>query len=543
MKRSFLLCVLLLPVSPLIAQQKELPLPKVGVTVHTEEATPGYTLISPLSTNRVFLLNNDGKVVHYWETDRKPGQSAYLLEDGTLVRGGKVDRFYQFPERTGSGGSIQKYDWDSNLLWNFVSSSQYRMSHHDIEPLPNGNILCIVWESYLKEVAVQEGRDPDRLSQEVLWFEAVFELKPKGENEADIVWKWSLKDHLIQDFDPDKNNYGDPAEHPERVDINYMTRPVSDWIHMNSIDYNAELDQIVVGSRTFSEFWIIDHSTTTEEAQGHTGGRYGRGGDLLYRWGNPRTWRQGDDEDRMLFNQHDVHWIPPGLPGAGHILLFNNGLQNSEQNFSSADELVLPLNADGAYDRPAGKAFAPQQVSWTFEDPGNLFSPRISGAQRLPSGNTLICSGTQHLLVEVTPDARVVWSYKNPPRWRNPPPLNRSGRPSDSLPKPSLADVPEERLQTIRIKGGVPLEDGGTMFRALRYPPDYPAFKGRDLSVKHVPRPQTRLPRVGDGGWKGNNSTAENAETPRQAASEERHGERSEQSGDPPNGASADKRS
>lgn len=501
-KSSILLMILVMPLA--VAQDEERPLPTVGVTLNTEDATPGYTLISPLSTNRVFLLNNDGMVVHFWNTDRNPGQSAYLLEDGTLVRGGKVSNFFQFPARTGSGGSIQKYDWDSNLLWSFVSSSGYRMSHHDIEPLPNGNVLCIVWESYLKSAAVEAGRDPDRLSGEVLWFEAIFELKPKGTNEADIVWKWSLLDHLVQDFDKSKKNFGDPKEHPELVDINHMQRPVADWIHMNSIDYNADLDQIMVGSRTFSEFWIIDHSTTTKEAQGHSGGRCGRGGDLLYRWGNPRTYRHGDDEDRQLFNQHDAHWIPNGLPGEGHILLFNNGLPNGDQNFSSADELTLPLLDDGNYRRDDGKAFGPENVSWTFEDPGNLFSPRISGAQRLPNGNTLICSGTQHLLVEVTPDARPVWSYKNPPRWRNPPPLNQSGRPSDSIPKPSLADVPEERLKSIRIKGGVPLEDGGTMFRAIKYPLDYPAFKGRDLSVKDVPRPKNALPRVGEGGWPGN---------------------------------------
>ncbi|MCR9197006.1 MAG: aryl-sulfate sulfotransferase [Planctomycetaceae bacterium] len=498
MKRSHILLLWLLCAAACAQDKQEPlpPLPTVGVTLKAAEATPGYTLISPLSTNRVFLLNNDGLVVHYWDTDRKPGQSAYLLEDGTLVRGGKVQNFFQFPSTTGSGGSIQKYDWDSNLLWSFVSSSQFRMSHHDIEPLPNGNILCIVWESYLKEVAVKAGRDPERLQGEVLWFEAIFELKPKGDSEADIVWKWSLLDHVVQNLDEDADNFGQPAEHPELVDINFMHRPVADWIHMNSIDYNEKLDQIVVGSRTFSEFWIIDHSTTTDEAKGHTGGRYGHGGDLLYRWGNPRAWGMGDFDDRQLFNQHDVHWIPEGLPGAGHILLFNNGLQNTEQNFSSADELVLPQNEDGTYRRADGRAFGPEKVSWTFEDPGNLFSPRISGAQRLPGGNTLICSGTQHLLVEVTPNARPVWSYKNPPRFRHPPPVNRTGRPSDSQRKPSLSDVPEERLKSIRIKGGVPLEDGGTMFRAIKYPADYPAFAGKDLSVKNVPRPQLELPRV-----------------------------------------------
>ena len=468
------------------AQKAEPKLPKAGVSARTDKIAPGYTLISPLSSDRVFLLNNDGLIVHYWETGRKPGQSAYLLQDGTLVRAGKVDNFFQFPSTTGSGGSIQIYDWDSNLKWDFTSSSAYRMSHHDIEPLPNGNVLCIVWESYLREIAEKAGRDGNRLNGDVLWFEAIFELKPTGLNEAEVVWKWSLLDHIVQDWDKTKENYGNPAEHPELMDINYMLRPVPDWIHMNAIDYNPELDQIMVSSRSLSEFWVIDHSTTTEEAKGHTGGKSGRGGDLLYRWGNPQAYRLGNLDHRMLYNPHDAHWIPKGLPGAGNVLLFNNGLAKSEQNFSSADEITLPLNEKGTYDRPPKERFGPEDITWTYENPGELFSPRISGAQRLPNGNTLICSGTQHLLLEVTKEAEVAWIYHNPPRFREPPRRNTTGRPSGDLPKPSLADLPEEKLAPLRIKGGVPLEDGGTMFRAIKYPPDYPAFKGRDLSVKNL---------------------------------------------------------
>lgn len=482
--------ILFLAFSPSVLAQQKPRIPKIGVSQKTDQIAPGYTLISPISTNKVFLLNNDGLVVHYWETDRNPGQSAYLLEDGTLVRGGKVKNFFQFPATTGSGGSIQKYDWDGNLIWDFTSSSAYRMSHHDIEPLPNGNVLCIVWESYLREIAEKAGRDGNRLNGDVLWFEAIFELKPKGLNEAEVVWKWSLLDHIVQDWDKTKDNYGDPAKHPELVDINHMLRPAADWIHMNAVDYNPELDQIMVCSRSLSEFWIIDHSTTTEEAKGHTAGKSGRGGDLLYRWGNPQTYRLGNVDHRMLFSPHDAHWIPKGLPGAGNVLLFNNGIANSDQNFSSSDEIELPLNSSGTYDRPDGQRFGPKDIVWTYENPGELFSPRISGAQRLPNGNTLICSGTQHLLLEVTHDADVAWVYHNPPRFREPNRRNRTGRPSDSQPKPSLSNLSEKELAPLRIQGGVPLEDGGTMFRAIKYPPDYPAFKGRDLSVKNLWQPQ-----------------------------------------------------
>ncbi|MCA9051321.1 MAG: aryl-sulfate sulfotransferase, partial [Planctomycetaceae bacterium] len=456
-------------------------LPKYGVLQSTDQVSDGYILISPLSSTNTFLIDNGGKVVHQWQADRKPGQASYLLEDGCLLRAGKAEDFFQFPATTGSGGRVQKYDWDGNLVWDLETCSPFRMSHHDIEPLPNGNVLCIIWESYTREVAIEEGRNPEALFGDVLWFEAVFELKQTGLNTADIVWRWSLKDHLVQDWDQSKKNYGDPAEHPELIDINYMLRPAADWVHMNSLDYNADLDQIMIGSRSFSEFWIIDHSTTTEQAAGHTGGRSGRGGDLLYRWGNPIAWRKGGPKDRMLYNQHDVHWIANGLPGAGNVLLFNNGMSNTEQDFSSADEIRLPLNSANLYDRKADSAFGPTELVWTFEDPGKLFSPRISGAQRLPNGNTLICSGTQHLLLEVTRDAKIAWLYRNPPRFRPPAPHEDPDTylRADGTATRTTSELPAAVQDQLRIPDGVPLEDGGTMFRATRYPPDYPAFRER----------------------------------------------------------------
>ena len=100
-------------------------------------------------------------------------------------------------------------------------------------------------------------------------------------------------------------------------------------MHTNSVAYNPELDQIMLSIHEFSEVWIIDHGTTTAEAASHSGGRRGKGGDLLYRWGNPRAYRTGSNVDQRLFAQHCAHWIPAGLPGAGHMLVFNNGNRSS----------------------------------------------------------------------------------------------------------------------------------------------------------------------------------------------------------------------
>src|SRR5262249_52369420 len=110
---------------------------------------------------------------------------------------------------------------------------------------------------------------------------------------------------------------------------------LADWTHANPVSYNAKLDQVMVSPRGFSEFWIIDHSTSKAEAAGHKGGRHGKGGDLLYRWGNPEAYRAGTAADRRLFSQHDPHWIPEGLQGAGHVLVFNNGGGRPDGNYSS----------------------------------------------------------------------------------------------------------------------------------------------------------------------------------------------------------------
>src|SRR5262249_34676831 len=186
-------------------------------------------------------------------------------------------------------------------------------------------------------------------------------------------------------------------------------QPQTDWLHINSVAYNAKLDQIILSVFEFNEIWIIDHSTTTSQAAGHDGGRYGKGGDLLFRWGNPRAYRAGTVKDQKLFGQHNAHWIGKGLPGAGHVLIFNNGLKRPAGGYSSVDELVLPVDARGQFTCTKGKAFGPEQFAWTYVAPkkSDFFAPFISGAQRLENGNTLICSGTNGTVFEVTPDDNI----------------------------------------------------------------------------------------------------------------------------------------
>ncbi|MCP3994109.1 MAG: hypothetical protein GY722_03450 [bacterium] len=327
------------------------------------------------------------------------------------------------------------------------------------------------------------------------------EIEKDGRRGGKIVWEWHVWDHLIQDRFSSKANYGDPEAHPERVDVHATGRRVpAFWNHVNSIAYNAELDQIMLSVRGSSELWVIDHSTTTEEASSHRGGRSGRGGGLLYRWGNPLTYGAGGQGDQMLFQQHDTHWIEPGCPGAGNILIFNNGLGRGEGRaprgrgergerrvggggrggYSSVDELVPPVDDSGNYVRRDGSAFGPKELAWTYfreENREEFFAEAISGAQRLPNGNTLICDGTHGVFFEVTPEGETVWEYVCP--------VVKSG------------PLRQGEKAGLDHRG----HNWNAAFDVHRYAPDYPGLKGRDLTpgkVIELPAEGTGDPARGD---------------------------------------------
>ena len=228
---------------------------------------------------------------------------------------------------------------------------------------------------------------------------------------------------------------------------------------MNSIDYNPAYDQVMLSVRGNSEIWIIDHSTTTVESTGHTGGKRGKGGDLLYRWGNPATYDAGTRDSQTFYQQHDAEWVAPGYPGAGNITVFNNGLG---RNYSTIDEFTPPVDAEGNYTWQAGQPFGPKTFAWTYKatPPESLFSGAISGAQRLPNGNTLIDDGIHGTFTEVTSSGEVVWKYVNP--------VVREG------PLAKNAGIPVDPVRDDELMNAV--------FRIYRYAPDYPGLVGKTLT-------------------------------------------------------------
>ncbi len=432
----------------------------VGLFSIKSAASEGYTLYSPMNHTTTWLIDNCGKVVNSWESDFQPGLSTYLLENGDLMRTAKL-----FPNDFGIvggiGGRIERFNWDGNLIWEYELNDNTFSQHHDIEVLPNGNMLLLVWEKRSADEFVEAGRNPDFLPASILWSEVILEIKPQGSNQATVVWEWREWDHLIQEYDSTKANFGKVADHPELLDINYFggDSPKIDWTHFNSIDYNETLDQILLSSRHLHEIYIIDHSTTSAEAATHSGGNSGKGGDFLFRWGNPEAYQAGTPDNQVFFGQHDAHWIPENMPDSGKIMVFNNG---QARDFSSVDIINPSIDSAGAYQINATTdAYLPDNLFWTYTSnpPEDFFSHFISGAQQLPNGNTLICAGSKGRFFEiVTGTNGIVWEYINP--------VTQLG--------------PIEQGTIINSGGAGALSN--PVFRAKRYSVDYNAFSGRDLT-------------------------------------------------------------
>lgn len=371
----------------------------VAVAPSAAAPEPGWTLQARMGTGDTFLTDLDGNVAHTWSSSYAPGLMPYLLENGEIMRPA-VDGSIPGPSGAGVGGRIQRIAWDGTVVWDYAEDNPSTRQHHDIEVLPNGNVLILQWDRISAADALAAGRNPALLPGEV-WSERIIEVRQTGPTTGEIVWEWRAWDHLIQDFDPGLANFGVVADHPEKINVNYIPRGGNDpdWLHINGMDYNAELDQIVLSINAFDEFWIISKDTADT-------------GEIMYRWGNPAAYQMGTLADQTLFNQHDARWIEEGLRGEGNILVYNNGVGRPSGTFSSVDEIITPLNPDGTYDRVPGETFGPSSAIWTCENAGGntFYSPIISGAQRLPNGNTLICVGQPGEFIEVDEFCQIQWT-------------------------------------------------------------------------------------------------------------------------------------
>ena len=419
-------------------------------------AFDGYIFYSTHDTNRgrtvgntTWLLNSLFQPVHRWDSEHHAheGVGPYLLENGLVVRPfSKGNWLYMENFYVASFTSLEIIDWDGNQLWEFDYCTPKRhCMHHDIEPMPNGNILLIVNDFKTHEEAESIGFKPT--NDRAIAFQRIIEIEPNlKDGSTRIVWEWDILDHIVQDLYPDRPNYGKPSEHIGKIDVNYVGKSTKfipgSVFHFNAVSYNEERDQILVSNFGTNEIFIVDHSTTTKEAKTDKGGISGKGGDLIYRWGNPNAYGMAGIESRQLFKQHDAAWIPKGIPGKGDISIFNNGV-NRKPMYTAYIELELPKLRNSRYQRASNKPFGPMAPAYEFsqftgDEPEVFFAPFMSGARRLPNGNIFGVSGIVSGMFEVT-------------------------------------DKGEEVLRTVP-------GSRSTFYRAYKFPKDYPAFNSRNLA-------------------------------------------------------------
>ncbi len=358
----------------------------------------GYTLYSKMGNHNAYLIDMNHNIYHSWTFTDATGYSSYLLANGYILRAVQ----YANNQLNGAAmcGEVQKADWNGNVVWTYIYSTSTYCTHHDIHPMPNGNVLLISYEVKTAAQVIQAGG----IQNIIMWPDKIIEVQPQGATGGTIVWEWHAWDHLIQDHDATKSNYGVVANHPELLNINYLQ--TQDWLHLNGIDYNSTLDQITFSSHNLDEIYVIDHSTTTSQAAMHTGGNSGKGGDIIYRWGNPAAYNQGTLSNRVFNIVHDAHWVPANCPKANDLVGFNN--QGAPGNHSCVDIFVPPYNGYSYY-YTSGTAYAPSTYAWRHICLGDAQDQ--SSSQQFPNGNMLICISSTGYIYEIDSNQTMLWSY------------------------------------------------------------------------------------------------------------------------------------
>ena len=394
---------------------------QIGIQLNTDQSTEGYTFFETLQES--YLIDNCGKVVNTWPSIFRTVLHAKLMEDGNVI--------YI------KSNTIIVRDWDDNIVNTTTYNAPNVVLVYEVIVMKNGNYLCLARENLSDAefrnlgYEILPGFNPRRIDM-------VLEIDP---NTDTIVWQWNIKDHMIQSRSSTQANYGLIKDNPRKFDMDAIA--THDWevgesFMINGFDYNEDLDLIALSVRKLSEVVIIDHSTTTEEAQGSTGGTYGHGGDALFRWGNPQNYAQGEESDRELFFQHNPNWIEYG-EHKGKIIMFNNGL--TARDYSSV-EIIDPMIDNQGNFVIADSLYAleedPISINTTTFGP-IFYSGYTSGASVMPNGNIYVTVGIEQRVFEMNMQGEIVWDYY--------------------------------------------IENAGYIFRSEKYPKNFSGFDGRDLSA------------------------------------------------------------
>lgn len=350
-----------------------------------------YTFAVENGGTQSYLLDKSGNKIKEWQFDDNLGNDLELLPEGKLLGIFKSDN----PSITfgGFGGIVKIINNDGSIDWEYEYSSEDYISHHDTEILPNGNVLFIVWE----KIDIAEAQANGVNTTVPIYPETLIEINPSNNQ---IVWQWRSFDHIIQDEDDTLLNFGNISDNPQLININYNIVDNGDIMHANGVDYDATKDVIYLSVNYYNEIWVIDHSTSTAEAATNLGGNYNKGGNLLYRFGNPSAY-ENTEGTRLFYNNHFPNLLEDDEPGEGNVLVYVNG-SNTGQS------VVYELDMPNDFELTPNSNNEPNIV-WSFTDPA-LFHGRVSGAVRLKNGNTLIAEG-DYGFWEVTNNGSIAWKY------------------------------------------------------------------------------------------------------------------------------------
>jgi Arylsulfotransferase (ASST) len=380
-----------------------------GTTIYDpERAWSGYTVLSPLATQAVLVIDMNGTVVKRWDGfNNSAGGPARVLPGGVVVSANGAR-----PPNQESLELIQR-DFKGDVMWRFSANEQIKTregstipsarQHHDWQrpsfpagyyspessPAVDGDATLILTHT---------NRSQPKVTDVLLEDDRLIEVSWKGA----IVWEWVASDHIDElgfSADARKAIKAAPAFNKARGSF--------DWLHVNSATYvgpNRWFDQgdmrfapnnVIISSREASLLAIV-----------------GRDGSIVWRLGPDFTESKELRAIRQIIGQHHAHFIPKGLPGAGNLLVFDNG-GASGYGFTNP---IAP-NGTGAFVRPTSRVLEINPVTlelvWSYTNP-RFFSTNISGAQRLPNGNTLITAGAGGRMFEVTREGAIVWEYMYP---------------------------------------------------------------------------------------------------------------------------------
>jgi hypothetical protein len=380
-----------------------------GVTIYDPaRAWNGFTVLSPLATQAVLVIDMNGNVVKRWDDfNNSAGGPARVLPGGSVIAASGARPPYQ------ESLSLVQRDFEGRVVSSFDHAEQIELpgrgtvwsarQHHDWqrEDFPAGyyspeaapattgsNTLILTHTHHTVPAVADVTLEDDRL----------IEVAPDGR----IVWEWTAGEHVDElGFAPDAR-----AAIRQAADVN-AARGSFDWLHVNSATYVGPNRWFDAGDRRFAPNNVIISSR-----QASLMAIVARDGSIAWRLGPDFSATEELRKIRQIIGQHHAHLIPNGLPGAGHLLVFDNG-GSSGYGFAGP---IAP-NGVGAFARATSRVLEIDPVTlelkWSYTAP-RFFSTNISSAQRLPNGNTLITEGAGGRLFEVTADGTIVWEYMNP---------------------------------------------------------------------------------------------------------------------------------